>query len=375
MAIVHVTHTRNGNQAIAYLQGHGHNGHARRNELVSGINCSSDIEQAKQSYHSTWRATHAKQKNSVEMYRYTQAFSTDELDPNNPDDIQKAHDMGLTLARKIMGNTNHVCLVATQKDGVGGNLHNHIFMCNQAFDTGKCIRGEQKNVKDLQRWNDEVLSEYDMEQPPTIEKPENSIKPSIKTTMTERKLREQGKYVWKDDLRNRIDSVQQMACSWEEYIDELANEGVNVKAFKRSAYHDDGTIDINKHLKKVSYSFTDEEGKERHARDTALGTDYGFENVSAWLDHNNTERVNANETTNEQWAGLVRQSNDEQWQRLSDDGQRIERERIEKRNAELEEQRRRNERQREQAEQQRRVQAIKRKRSKKRRKEYDGPEP
>ena len=251
---------------------------------------------ARKQFNAVWRKFQAKQKNRIEMYRYTQAFSTEELDPNKPSDVKKAHDLGIQLAKKIMGRTHHLCIVATQKDGEGGNLHNHIFICSQDYLSGKAIRGRQKNVSDLQNWNDEVLHENGMQQPATIQKEKGSIRAGEKHTIAEIKMKKKKRYVWKDDLRQRIDKVQQVATNWKEYLAKLLKQGVSCRAFRKKAFNSNGElINEDPKLKYISYSFTDHYGKKHKIRDKSLGTDYGSHNVEEWF-HNNRKDVFKNET-------------------------------------------------------------------------------
>lgn len=244
-----------------------------------------------------WRKFHAKQKNRIEIYRYTQTFSLEELDPNNSADVRKAHKLGVQLAHKIMGRTHHLCIVATQKDGDGGNLHNHIFICSQDYLSGKAIRGKQKNVADLQRWNDEVLHENQMFQPESIRKEFDSVRAGEKHTIAEIKMRKRQIYVWKDDLRGRIDKVQQKSLSWTDYLSRLADQGVECRAFRKKAFNSRGElINENLKLKYISYTFTDKRGKVHKIRDKSLGTDYGSKNVEQWF-QNNRKGVILNETS------------------------------------------------------------------------------
>lgn len=66
-----------------------------------------------------------------------QSWSPDELDVNNPDDVDKAHAAGLFLAEALAPDCD--VLVATHTDAKGRHLHNHIVISNYERSTGKAI--------------------------------------------------------------------------------------------------------------------------------------------------------------------------------------------------------------------------------------------
>lgn len=279
MAIVKINNSRDGQASINYLRGKAHNGkEQQRNAMVSGINCPDDLDSASKMMKSVWDSQFTQKLNKVEMYQYIQSFSKEELNPQNPHDVSKCNQLGQELAQKIMGKTHHFCIVATQKDGRGGQLHNHILICNQDFTNGKAIRGNPKDFYYVSKLNDKVLENNGMKQPEVIR---NGV--DYKESMAEIKLRQKGKYVWKDDLRNRITDVANSSKSWQEFHQGMKGLGVNVRAFKKKCYDDEGNLtdtDENKRLKSISFSFEGEDNKEHHARSKKLGKDYEFDNLN-----------------------------------------------------------------------------------------------
>lgn len=283
MAVTHITHTRNGQQALTYLTGKPHdvvNGHGVRNRMSFGIGCPNDIKLARKQMNAVWKKYQTKKNKSVEMYRYKLSWSKEELDPDKEEDIEKAGELARQFYQKVNKNDHRLAYIAIQTDGTGGNIHAHIDVQNQDYITGKCIRGDQKNAKDLQRYTDEVLHENGMQQPKTIKKSLNTVKSQRRTTMAEEKLRMKGQYVWKDDLRNRIDYAKDKATDWNSFIDCLDSKGVSLNAFKKAGIDSSGHV-TNSELKKrhITYIFTDDTDKTRKARETSLGTDYDFSQV------------------------------------------------------------------------------------------------
>ena len=90
-----------------------------------------------------------------EMYTYTQNFSPEEFDVNNPEHIQRVHDLGVKLAKR-----HEQCpdfLVATHTDSAGGHLHNHIYVVNHDNLTGKALSRCRSWSRGLRQVNDQLM--------------------------------------------------------------------------------------------------------------------------------------------------------------------------------------------------------------------------
>ncbi|MEZ5209894.1 relaxase/mobilization nuclease domain-containing protein [Gordonia sp. (in: high G+C Gram-positive bacteria)] len=90
----------------------------------------------------------------VELYSYTQNFSPDEFDVNNPDDIKRVNDLGSKLAED-MHSADY--LVVTHVDSKGGHLHNHIYVCNNDLLTGKSLQRNTSWAKGVHQTNDALM--------------------------------------------------------------------------------------------------------------------------------------------------------------------------------------------------------------------------
>ena len=193
---------------------------------------------------------------STEAMRVIQSFSHEDLDPTNPADWQWCNDLGNELAQKIA--PDHQVAVYTHLDGTGHKLHNHIIVNMPNLKTGKKYH-HQNDFKRLSKLNDEIalahgLSIIDREQAPTERR-----------TMAERQLKAKNEYVWKDDLRGRIDKIMNdtTISSYKGFSEHLAQSGIIV--------HDRG--------QNFSYEFLDVQKKDRRARGKTLGTDYEKETI------------------------------------------------------------------------------------------------
>lgn len=100
-----------------------------------------------------------KHNRRVETRSMIQSFSKDEIDVDDPAQLQKVTDMGYLLAKELYPNS--YCLVITHIDGKGGHPHNHIKVLNHDNVTGRAL--ERSNMfYNVQRANDKVMRENDL---------------------------------------------------------------------------------------------------------------------------------------------------------------------------------------------------------------------
>ena len=89
-----------------------------------------------------------------QMYTYTQNFSPEEFDVNNPEHIQRVHDLGVKLAKRM---NSADFLVVTHTDSAGGHLHNHIYVVNHDNLTGKALSRCRSWSRGLRQVNDQLM--------------------------------------------------------------------------------------------------------------------------------------------------------------------------------------------------------------------------
>ena len=142
---------------------------------------------------------------------YIQSWSA-ELDKNNPEDVQRAHDLGAETARRLAPNSPF--LVATHIDSKGGCVHNHIIILNHDYLTGRAAPKQAGNFHNVKRVNDELMDEVGMEvlQPSgswvRLRQAERAaVKAGISTDSTGLGLDELDGYTWADCLRKRVDAL------------------------------------------------------------------------------------------------------------------------------------------------------------------------
>lgn len=250
MAVTRVTNTRNGAAALDYIftpQKGDKNG--ERVLAASGHNIDPDF--ALEQMAATWKAHGKDDGGTVQAYRIIQSFSLDELDPEKPEDIATANEIGYALANDLYPERQAV--IVTQADGEGGKLHNHIVLNSVQFITGKSIRGSEASWETVAEKSDEILRRHN------IEPLEFKAVSDDRKTMGEVK----GEYVWKDDLKERIAATVTdiNVTTREQFIERLEQDGI------QASYR-------GKKDPKLSYAFTDDNGKQRRSRALKLGGYY-----------------------------------------------------------------------------------------------------
>lgn len=192
----------------------------------------------------------------TEAMRVIQSFSHEDLDPTNPADWQRCNDLGNELAQRIA--PNHQVAIYTHIDGTGHMLHNHIIINMPNLETGK----KYNHNNDWQRVCD-IANQISREHGLTVIDREQA--PAERRTMAERQLNAKNEYVWKDDLRGRIDNTMSDSSisSYKDFSEHLAKSGIII--------HDRG--------KSFSYEFLDANKKHRRARGKTLGADYEKETI------------------------------------------------------------------------------------------------
>ncbi|MGN0690726.1 MAG: relaxase/mobilization nuclease domain-containing protein [Oscillospiraceae bacterium] len=227
MAYTRITRTKNGAAAIAYaLNGKGHNGAVKRNEMVTPIKMQNGIEYWKQ-MNRYWRR--ARVNHRVQIVRIIQSFSKEEFDPNNPEDILKANEVGQCLVEEHYPGRQ--ALICTQTDGKGGCIHNHILINDVSMIDGKGCRKYQYHQPDVMPWTDEITARYT--------NLDEGNKNGENLTQAERAKRVKGVYSYKDDIRERVSKAMKSCSSEETFLQKLADLGVNTvkKYIKKCGEH------------------------------------------------------------------------------------------------------------------------------------------
>ena len=147
-----------GKGCIAYLsdeKSHNKSNVSPIRNLRKSSNCGDFKSVARKRFKEQARNSNA----NVELYSVVQSFDLEELDPENQDDVDKAHQIGVLTAKEILKKVgDREFCVFTQADGESHHLHNHIVILN-------CDR-ELKTIKHGLSWkrtlapiNDQITGE------------------------------------------------------------------------------------------------------------------------------------------------------------------------------------------------------------------------
>ena len=147
-----------GKGCIAYLsdeKSHNESNVSPIRNLRKSSNCGDFKSVARKRFKEQARNSNA----NVELYSVVQSFDLEELNPENQNDVDKAHKIGILTAKEIMKKVgDREFCVFTQADGESHHLHNHIVIlnCDRELNT---IRHGLSWKKTLAPINDEITSE------------------------------------------------------------------------------------------------------------------------------------------------------------------------------------------------------------------------
>lgn len=205
--------------------------------------------------------------------RIIQSFAADDLDITNPENWQICNEIGYEFARRAFGGLDdenqdgyyppYQIAVYTHVDGKGHKLHNHIIVNKTNLNDGKqwIVDNLNEEWRSFREINDAVCREYGLEITQERSK-------KVKKTISERELELKGQYVWKNDLRARIDDA----------LAEIKKKNINLEDSLKAR-----GVDVRRRGQNgISYDFVDKEGKKRISRGKRLGTIYERKSVDEY---------------------------------------------------------------------------------------------
>ncbi|AIT60481.1 relaxase [Corynebacterium doosanense CAU 212 = DSM 45436] len=139
-----------------------------------------------------------------------QSWAVDELDAQDPADIERAQAMGRELATRLAPGSPVV--VATHTDSKSGCVHNHIIVLNHDLATGKATSKQAGNWHAVAFENDRLMRDWHMR---VLSQSEVSLSQAERTAAREGRnidssglaLHEIGPDTWRHYLRARVDEV------------------------------------------------------------------------------------------------------------------------------------------------------------------------
>lgn len=307
MAVTGISFTSSAARLCNYLlRGEAHDGSGeRRYLLASGVGVFPPTA-ARQ--FAVIRGVHGQRGVKRQAASVFQSFSEQEFNLSDPAAVELVHDLGLEFARRAF--PGHPCLVVTQRDGKSGLLHNHVVVsgvsdrgaelvyrrkaragsvrdkiaalnspdgrieAREERPAGRAFSSAMGNKWRIAHVNDELLADVDFMHSLGIEPYDNRElmkAPAEKVIKDDLAKREDGRYVWRDDLRSIIERAQAEATTVEKLRDLLAVQRVELRQRGKKGH--------------FSYGFIDAAGKQRQARALGargLGESYGRE-ATVWM--------------------------------------------------------------------------------------------
>ena len=288
MPYTRITKTKSASASIDYLRGHdtGHNGYLLRNQMMSGVNMLPDgampfeVQMAK-------LLRHKSSRNKTEGWRIIQSFAPEELNPDEPSDVAKAHEIGIRLAEEMWPGFE--VAVFTQSDGKGHKLHNHLFVCNVNKETYKGCDHNQTFHPRIQEKSDEICSQFF-----DIHETEKADEKVPRTVRAKREINAQrvpeGEaplYIWQDDLKSRISEAALEATDFESFQEELISRGVEIDIKEPTKKHPERVITYEL-VDTTKFDEAEKIPRNLKCRSYKLGADYEYPRLEEQFEENGT---------------------------------------------------------------------------------------
>ncbi|CAG7915090.1 hypothetical protein SSCS72_02911 [Mammaliicoccus sciuri] len=233
---------------------------------MSGINC--DPSNAEYEFGVVRKAFNkAKiEGQDIQAHLIEQSFKGRDIDPF------EVNQMGYELAEQLNKELGGGFQAVVYTHGNTNNYHNHIVFNAVNLEDGKKYHCYQEK-KIIERINDDIVKDHGY---PVIEKNKQR---GTSVTIKEQKLKDKGEYIWKDDLRDRIDKAfektkDNLYFDLERFKAHLRGLGVNIRE----------RFNQKQQITRFSYDFIDHDGKKRVTRETKLGVDYSAEGIQYGLE-------------------------------------------------------------------------------------------
>lgn len=202
----------------------------------------------------------------IVAFNVVQSWPVSEFDKNNPDDVQRANELGREYARRLGAKDYSV---VTHIDGKGGCVHNHIVMINNSVDD-KALQG--LHWQRVVAINDKLMLDNGLSTPD--KSPDRQSERAIHAELDGEPL----KYDPTEDLKRRIRAAAAESTDLESFVAAMAQRDVSVNVRQYTAKRKDGTV----REPGISYKLAG----RRPAKGSKLGTDFCWSHLeSVWQHH------------------------------------------------------------------------------------------
>src|SRR5699024_693989 len=220
-----------GKGCIAYLsdeKSHNESNVSPIRNLRKNSNCGDFKSVARKRFKEQARNSNA----NVELYSIVQSFDLDELDPENQNDVDKAHEIGVLTAKEIMKKVgDREFCVFTQADGESHHLHNHIVImnCDKELNT---MRHSLRWKKTLAPNNDKITSEQlqNTKQKAVQERLKKSYEEVTALSTAKRKTKRQNENEKKKEyIYENVNDVLKIAKTQKEFVELLRERQIIIR--------------------------------------------------------------------------------------------------------------------------------------------------
>lgn len=223
-------------------------------------------------------------------FRLVQSFSMNELDPEDPETPLKVNALGYELASRAAPNSP--CVVVTHMDSEGQNPHNHIYVVNHDYATGKAASGAARTAFKLREVNDQLMRDRGME----VTEPGPRALTAMYAKQQQRGERvepvatvdELTSGTWAEWTANKLGRCLQdeRVTDLDSLIEVAGEAGISVRVKPRTAR------DVKAgRPPSMTYALVDDDGNVRSkgrakfaCGQKKLGTDYSYEGLNATID-------------------------------------------------------------------------------------------
>lgn len=220
-----------GKGCIAYLsdeKSHNESNVSPIRNLRKSSNCGDFKSVARKRFKEQARNSNA----NVELYSIVQSFDLDELDPENQNDVDKAHEIGVLTAKEVLKKVgDREFCVFTQADGESHHLHNHIVImnCDKELNTIKHGLSWKKTLAPI---NDQITSEQlqNAKQRGVQKRLKKSYEEVTALSTANRKIKRQKENEKKKEyIYNNVNDVLKIAKSQKEFVELLRERQIIIR--------------------------------------------------------------------------------------------------------------------------------------------------
>src|SRR5262249_50131129 len=144
--------------------------------------------------------------------------------------------------------------------------HVHVVWNTVSYETGKKFHQSKQDLYRAFEIKDGLDEEYQIRK---VEHRRTRDRVSEKAQRLYE--RDPESYIWTEDLKLRIATAKERAGSFEQFRESMQSQGVEIRERGKE--------------EKLTYVFTDEDGKQRQIREGKLGSDYGRRSIEQEIDN------------------------------------------------------------------------------------------